>query len=306
MNGQVSLGRGIAAVGIALGVVAVWVDFGPDSYWSFDGSLGGLLLILEILAILALGAAFMTNDRDYDIAYGAIGGIGFGIYLFYPAVLAFDQWDQLDPGSVARALLGPHVHRRVDRDLVERPAGRQAFGRRGRDGVDRARPRRRRTLPELYRRSRELLEHLRQRPFLRGPDADRGCARGGGDRSGLLGSGGRGQRRAARRHHSRRRDRDSRPERLQPLWQSRRRRLARWVSAACSSEWAYCSCGSCRKTCEPSPRSHHRRPQRRSETKRPGAPRAVSPLGLLDLTGRRCALGRPELVRAPSGPCRAR
>jgi hypothetical protein len=99
VNGQVSLGRGIAAVGVALGVVAVWVDFGPDSYWSFDGSLGGLMLILAILAILALGAAFMTNERNYDIAYGAIGGIGFGIYLFYPAVLAFDQWDQLDPGA---------------------------------------------------------------------------------------------------------------------------------------------------------------------------------------------------------------
>jgi hypothetical protein len=99
VNGQVSLGRGIAAVGVALGVVAVWIDFGPESYWSFDGSLGGLLLILAILAIFALGAAFTTNDRDYDIAYGAIGGIGFGIYLFYPAVLAFDQWDQLDPGA---------------------------------------------------------------------------------------------------------------------------------------------------------------------------------------------------------------
>jgi hypothetical protein len=99
VDGQASLGRGIAAVGIALGLVAIWVDFGPTSYWSFDGSLGGLLLILELLAILALAGAFATGDRNYDLAYGAIGGIGFGIYLFYPAVLAFDQWDQLDPGA---------------------------------------------------------------------------------------------------------------------------------------------------------------------------------------------------------------
>jgi hypothetical protein len=99
MDGQVSLGRGIAAVGILLGLIAVWVDFGPDSYWSFDGSLGGLLLILGILAVLALAGAYVTGDRDYDIAYGAVGGIGFGIYLFYPAVLAFDQWDQLDAGA---------------------------------------------------------------------------------------------------------------------------------------------------------------------------------------------------------------
>ena len=28
-----------------------------------------------------------------------IGGIGFGIYIFYPAVLAFDQWDQFDAGA---------------------------------------------------------------------------------------------------------------------------------------------------------------------------------------------------------------
>jgi len=99
VDGQASLGRGIAAVGVALGLVAIWVDFGPASYWTFDGSMGGLLLILELLAILALAGAFMTGGRDYDIAYGAIGGVGFGIYLFYPAVLAFNQWDQLDPGA---------------------------------------------------------------------------------------------------------------------------------------------------------------------------------------------------------------
>jgi hypothetical protein len=99
MDGQVTLGRGLAAVGILLGLIAIWVDFGPTSYWSFDGTLGGLLLILELLAILGLAGAYATGDRDYDLAYGAIGGVGFGIYLFYPGVLAFHQWDQLDAGA---------------------------------------------------------------------------------------------------------------------------------------------------------------------------------------------------------------
>jgi hypothetical protein len=99
MDGQVSLGRGIAAVGILLGLIAIWVDFGPTSYWSYDGSLGGLLLILELVALLAFVGAVTTGERDFDVAYGAVGGIAFGIYLFYPAVFAFHQWDQLDAGS---------------------------------------------------------------------------------------------------------------------------------------------------------------------------------------------------------------
>ena len=99
MDGQVALGRGIAAVGILLGIIAIWIDFGPTSYWTFDGSLAGLLLILQIGAVLALIGALMDGSREYDLAYGMIGGVGFGIYLFYPAVFAFDQWDQLDSGA---------------------------------------------------------------------------------------------------------------------------------------------------------------------------------------------------------------
>jgi hypothetical protein len=99
VDGQVALGRGIAAVGIVLGLIAIKVDFGPSSFWSFDGSLAGLLLILELGALLALIGAFVDGSREYDLAYGMIGGAGFGIYLFYPAVLAFDQWDQLDSGA---------------------------------------------------------------------------------------------------------------------------------------------------------------------------------------------------------------
>jgi hypothetical protein len=102
MEGQVTLGRGIAAVGIVLAFIAIWVralSFPVGQrYWD-DGTLGGSLLILAVLAALALAAAVSTGDRQYDIAVGAIGGVGWGIYLFLPAVYAFDQWDNIDVGG---------------------------------------------------------------------------------------------------------------------------------------------------------------------------------------------------------------
>jgi hypothetical protein len=102
MEGQAMLGRAIAGVGIVLAFIAIWVrfiDFPQGSkYWD-DGTFGGLLLILAILAAIALAAAVSTGDRNYDIAVGAIGGIGFGMYLFFPGVFAFDQWKYLDTGA---------------------------------------------------------------------------------------------------------------------------------------------------------------------------------------------------------------
>jgi hypothetical protein len=96
-------GRGIAAVGVILGLIAIWVSYGTAvlgnaKYWD-DGTLGGLLLILVILAALALAAAFTTGRREYDLAYGALGGVAFGLYLFLPAAFAFDQWKFLDVGA---------------------------------------------------------------------------------------------------------------------------------------------------------------------------------------------------------------
>src|SRR5919108_3047290 len=99
MKGQTMLGRGIAAVGIVLALIAIWADYAsPFAYWD-DGTLGGFLLILAVAAGLCLAGALMTDNRNYDVAVGAIGGLAFGIYLFLPAVFAFDQWDLLDSGA---------------------------------------------------------------------------------------------------------------------------------------------------------------------------------------------------------------
>src|SRR5262249_995977 len=58
---------------------------------------------------------------------GAIGGVGFGIYLFYPAIFAFDQWDQLDPGAwlglcSALTFIGASVATWSDPRVLKRPS----------------------------------------------------------------------------------------------------------------------------------------------------------------------------------------
>ncbi len=99
MTGQAMLGRGVAAVGLVCAVVAIWVKFAIGrAYWD-DGTLGGLLLILAILGALVLVGALATNRSALDAALGAIGGTLLGLYLWYPAVFATDQWDVLDKGA---------------------------------------------------------------------------------------------------------------------------------------------------------------------------------------------------------------
>jgi hypothetical protein len=132
MEGQAMLGRGIAAVGIVLGLVAIWVSYGDENlanakYWD-DGTLGGLLLILAVLAAVALAGAISTGRRDFDLAVGALGGVAFGLYLFLPAVFAFDQWKFLDVGAwlglcSALTLIGASIATwPSDRAVARRPS----------------------------------------------------------------------------------------------------------------------------------------------------------------------------------------
>jgi hypothetical protein len=88
----------IAAAGIACGLIALWVNAFQGKYWE-DGTFGGLILILSIVAGLLLLAAMATNQPMYDVAAGAVGGVILGMYLWTPALLAFDHWDDLDPGA---------------------------------------------------------------------------------------------------------------------------------------------------------------------------------------------------------------
>ncbi len=99
MEGQAMLGRIIAAVGVVLGFIAIWVKFLPFQKYSDDGTILTWLLILGILTALLLVGAFATGRRDLDIAVGAVGGAMFGFYLFLPVLTAFDHWKDLDTGA---------------------------------------------------------------------------------------------------------------------------------------------------------------------------------------------------------------
>jgi hypothetical protein len=86
-------GKAIAAVGVALAFVGIWIDSLPgESYWSGDGTIGAFALLLACLAALALVAGFTG-------ALFAVGAVMLGFYAFVPAVLAFDDWDRTRAGT---------------------------------------------------------------------------------------------------------------------------------------------------------------------------------------------------------------
>lgn len=99
-----TVGRLIAAVGTVTAFVAIWLDaigageFSP-SYWNIDGTLGGVLLAFACLAGLAVAGALALRHSALDLTLGGAGAVLLGLYLFFPAALAFSDWEVLGSGA---------------------------------------------------------------------------------------------------------------------------------------------------------------------------------------------------------------
>ena len=92
-----AVGRAIAALGAALAIAAIWIDFAPgSSYWDVDGTLAGVGLALGIIAALLVAAAYVGGEL-----YGALFAVGaalVGYWGWFPAATAFDDWGDTRSG----------------------------------------------------------------------------------------------------------------------------------------------------------------------------------------------------------------
>ena len=90
-------GRGLAAIGAVLAIVGIFLTrFFSTSYWDIDGTFAWFGLILGALALALTAAAYAGNPMDGWI-FG-IGALLVGYWGFFPAALAFDQWDDTGVG----------------------------------------------------------------------------------------------------------------------------------------------------------------------------------------------------------------
>lgn len=90
-------GRAIAALGAALAIAAIWIEFVPgSSYWDVDGTLAGFGLALGIIAALLAAAAYV--GREFYAVLFAVGAVLVGYWGWFPAATAFDDWSDTRSG----------------------------------------------------------------------------------------------------------------------------------------------------------------------------------------------------------------
>jgi len=99
---QALMGRMIAAVGLVLGFVAIFVKFastsGGSAKYSDDGTVLAFLLVALILAAVCLAATFAGSD-NMEAPAAVAGGAAFGFYLFIPSAFGFNHFDIVDTGG---------------------------------------------------------------------------------------------------------------------------------------------------------------------------------------------------------------
>jgi len=102
-----SVARVVAGAGAVMAIVGIFLDaIGGGSYWNFDGTVAwvGLVLAAGALLLAAAGAAGVALDGWLF----AIGAALAGYWAWFPAVTAFDDWDETRAGMwlcLAGALL---------------------------------------------------------------------------------------------------------------------------------------------------------------------------------------------------------
>jgi hypothetical protein len=89
--------RLVAAIGAVLAIVGIFLDaLAGLSYWDADGTLAWTGLILAAAALLLVVAGHLRSALDGWVF--AIGAALAGYWAWFPAVTAFDDWDQTRVG----------------------------------------------------------------------------------------------------------------------------------------------------------------------------------------------------------------
>ncbi len=99
---RVLVGRGAAALGVVLGVAAIFLDFfsadGRSEKYSDDGTILAFLIFTLAVTALAL-AATLAGRVEFEPGAAVAGSAACGFYLFIPASLGFNDLGFLASGA---------------------------------------------------------------------------------------------------------------------------------------------------------------------------------------------------------------